>query len=194
MNASRLPGSGARAYLAFAGGIEVPFVLGSRATDVGAGFGGFHGRPLGAGDRLAFGASRSAAHDPEIVGPPPAARATVRVVLGPQDDHFDEDALRRFLDQPWSVASNSDRIGLRLEGPPLAHRGPSEIVSDGLVPGAIQVPPDGAPIVAMADGPTTGGYPKVATVVSADLPMLAQLVPGEGEVRFTAVTVDDAHG
>src|SRR5207245_1464894 len=74
-----------------------------------------------------------------------------------------------------------------------APRGPSEIVSDGLVPGAIQVPPDGAPIVVMADGPTTGGYPKIATVVSADLPLVAQLVPGEGEVRFTAVTVEEAH-
>ena len=187
-------GAGARAYLAFAGGIEVPLVLGSRATDVGAGFGGFEGRALRTGDRLGLGASPSPAHDPGTIGPPPAARVTVRVVLGPQDDHFDEDALRRFLEQPWRVASTSDRIGFRLEGSPLAHRGPSEIVSDGLVPGAIQVPPDGAPIVAMADGPTTGGYPKIATVVGADLPLLAQLVPGEGEVRFTAVTVHDAHG
>lgn len=186
-------GAGARAYLAFAGGIEVPLVLGSRATDLGAGFGGFEGRALRAGDALALGGSPAPGHNPESVGQLPAPRVAVRVVLGPQDDHFHEDALRRFLEQSWRVASTSDRIGFRLEGSPLTHRGPSEIVSDGLVPGAIQVPPDGAPIVAMADGPTTGGYPKIATVLSADLPLLAQLVPGEGEVRFTAVTVDDAH-
>jgi KipI family sensor histidine kinase inhibitor len=187
-------GAGARAYLAFAGGIEAPFVLGSRATDVAAGFGGFEGRALRAGDTLGLGGSPAPGHHPEIVGPPPASRVVVRVVLGPQDDHFDEDALQRFLEQAWRVGSTSDRIGCRLEGPPLAHRGPSEIVSDGLVPGAIQVPPDGAPIVVMADGPTTGGYPKIATVVSADLPLVGQLVPGEGEVRFTAVSVDEAHG
>jgi allophanate hydrolase subunit 2 len=99
---------------------------------------------------------------------------------------------RRFLEEPWRVASTSDRAGFRLEGPALAHHGPAEIVSDGLVPGAIQVPPDGAPIVVMCDGPTTGGYPKIATVVSADLPHLAQLVPGEGEVRFRAVSVLEA--
>ncbi|PYQ23678.1 MAG: hypothetical protein DMF79_03275 [Acidobacteria bacterium] len=187
-------GAGARAYLAFAGGIDVPVVLGSRATDVGAGFGGLGGRALRAGDAFALGGSSAPEPGAEAAGQPPAARVVVRVVLGPQDDHFDPRSLQRFLEQAWRVGSTSDRIGCRLEGPPLAHRGPSEIVSDGLVPGAIQVPPDGAPIVVMADGPTTGGYPKIATVVSADLPLVAQLVPGEGEVRFTAVSVDEAHG
>ncbi len=185
--------SGARAYLAFAGGIDVPLVLGSRATDVGAGFGGLGGRALRAGDAFGLGGLEAPERGPETPGGPPVSRVTVRVVLGPQDDHFDPGSLRRFLAQTWRVGSTSDRIGCRLEGTALAHRGPSEIVSDGLVPGAIQVPPDGAPIVVMADGPTTGGYPKIATVVSADLPLVAQLVPGEGEVRFTAVTVEEAH-
>jgi KipI family sensor histidine kinase inhibitor len=184
--------AGARAYVALAGGIDVPIVLGSRATDVGAGFGGFMGRPLRAGDSLSLGQRAQGPPGAGAAWSAPAARVTVRVVLGPQDDHFAEAVRKRFLQEPWRVASTSDRAGFRLEGPALAHRGPSEIVSDGLVPGAIQVPPDGAPIVVMADGPTTGGYPKIATVVSADLPLLAQLVPGEGEVRFRVVSVLEA--
>jgi KipI family sensor histidine kinase inhibitor len=183
--------SGARAYVAFAGGIDVPVVLGARATDRGAEMGGVAGRALRAGDRLSLGAARAGRAGREAVASTPPARVTVRVVLGPQQEHFEESSIRRLLDQPWRVGSTSDRIGYRLEGPPLVHRGPSEIVTDGLVPGAIQVPPDGAPIVVMADGPTTGGYPKIAVVVAADLGRLAQLVPGEGEVRFTAVSVED---
>lgn len=115
----------------------------------------------------------------------------MRVVPGPQEDHFDAEATSSFLAGPWRVGPTSDRVGCRLEGPPLRHAGPAEILSDGMVPGSIQVPPDGRPIVMMADGPTTGGYPKIATVVSADLPLLAQLVPGEGQVRFEAVRVED---
>jgi allophanate hydrolase subunit 2 len=112
-------------------------------------------------------------------------------VLGPQSDHFDPREIERFLAGPWRVGATTDRVGCRLEGEPLRHRGPSEIPSDGMVPGSIQVPPDGRPIVMAADGPTTGGYPKIATVLTADLPLLAQLVPGEGEVRFEAVRVED---
>jgi antagonist of KipI len=89
------------------------------------------------------------------------------------------------------VGEASDRVGCRLEGEPLRHLGPAEILSDAMVPGSIQVPPDGKPIVMAVDGPTTGGYPKIATVIAADLPLLAQLVPGEGEVRFEAVPADD---
>ncbi len=184
--------SGARAYGAIAGGIDVPVVLGARATDRGADLGGVAGRALQAGDRLSLGSARVERAGHEAAWSTPPARVTVRVVLGPQQDHFEAESIRRFLDEPWRVGSTSDRVGCRLEGPPLVHRGPSEIVTDGLVPGAIQVPPDGAPIVVMADGPTTGGYPKIAVVVAADLKLLAQLVPGEGEVRFTAVSVADA--
>jgi allophanate hydrolase len=115
----------------------------------------------------------------------------VRVVLGPQADHFDAGTIARFLAEPWRVRPTSDRVGFRLEGEALSHAGPREILSDGMVPGSIQVPPDGRPIVMAADGPTTGGYPKIATVVTADLPLLAQLVPGEGEVRFEAVRVEE---
>jgi len=184
--------SGCRAYVALHGGIDVPAVLGSRATDLASAFGGFAGRALAAGDRLgvlpATGEGRSPRESPPET---PAAAVAVRVVLGPQADHFDAEAVASFLAGPWRVGATSDRVGCRLEGEPLLHVGPAEILSDGMVPGSIQVPPDGRPIVMMADGPTTGGYPKIATVVTADLPLIAQLVPGEGEVRFEAVAIEE---
>jgi KipI family sensor histidine kinase inhibitor len=176
--------SGARAYLAFAGGIEVPALLGSRSTDLAAGFGGFEGRALRAGDALALGAWREAPRLEAWRGGEPAARARVRAVPGPQHDHFDAETLQRFFAQEWRLGAASDRVGCRLEGEPLAHLGPAEITSDGMLPGCVQVPPDGRPIVMLGDSPTTGGYPKIATVVSGDLPLLAQLPPGEGQVRF----------
>jgi biotin-dependent carboxylase-like uncharacterized protein len=183
--------SGCRACAAFEGGIDVPLVLGSRATDLTGGFGGFAGRALRAGDVIGLGPARPARPQPapdggavRLVrsGPP-----TLRVVLGPQDDHFTKEALRRLLSERYRVGAASDRVGCRLAGPSLPHRGASEIVSDGMVAGSVQVPPDGQPIVMMADGPTTGGYPKIATVIAPDLPLLAQAVPGEAEVRFAAV-------
>jgi len=116
----------------------------------------------------------------------------VRVVLGPQDDHFTPDAIATLLAEPYTLGPDSDRVGCRLRGPRLAHRGAAEIVADGMVSGCVQVPPDGQPIVMMGGGPTTGGYPKIATVVSADLGALAQLLPGEGRVRFRAVSVEEA--
>ena len=182
--------SGCRAYVALAGGIDVPAVLGSRSTDLPSAFGGVLGRALATGDRL--GVAR-AAGGPETArrraARSPRARR-VRVVLGPQADHFDAETIARFLASSWRVGATSDRVGCRLEGEPLRHLGPAEILSDGMVPGSIQVPPDGQPIVMAADGPTTGGYPKIATVLTADLPLLAQLVPGEGEVRFEAVPIE----
>ncbi len=178
--------AGCRAYLAFAGGIDVPVVLGSRATDLTAGFGGLDGRALQAGDRLTLGAP---GREPEPAWArareaDPALDPTVRVMLGPQDDHFDASAQRRFFETAWLVSATSDRVGCRLTGAPLAHAGPTEFASDGMVPGCIQVPADGQPIVSLNDGPTTGGYPKIATVVRADLARLAQLVPGESHLRF----------
>jgi allophanate hydrolase len=105
--------------------------------------------------------------------------------LGPQLEHLDASARARLLSEEFRVSVTSDRVGCRLEGRRLSHGGSGEIVSDGMVSGSIQVPPSGEPIVMMADAPTTGGYPKIATVIADDLPRLAQLVPGEGRVRFT---------
>jgi antagonist of KipI len=184
------PRAGCRTYVALQGGIDVPVVLGSRATDLASAFGGLAGRALAASDRLAVCASPGLSLQ-ESRAEAPSRSATARVVLGPQADHFDARARESFLAGPWRVSATSDRVGCRLEGEPLRHTGPAEILSDGMVPGAVQVPPDGRPIVMMADGPTTGGYPKIATVVTPDLPLLAQLVPGEGEVRFEAVRVEE---
>ena len=184
--------SGCRAYVALQGGIDVPAVLGSRATELQSGFGGLAGRALATGDPIAVcPAAGEGVAARESTALRYATSAAVRVVLGPQVDHFDADTIDRFLASTWRVSVTSDRVGSRLEGEPLRHAGLSEILSDGMVPGSIQVPPDGRPIVMTADAPTTGGYPKIATVLTADLPLLAQLVPGEGELRFESVRVED---
>jgi biotin-dependent carboxylase-like uncharacterized protein len=176
--------SGCRAYVAFAGGIDVPLVLGSRSTDLGTGFGGYAGRALRGGDLLSLGPRpRSAARDTPPVEPASGATC-LRVVLGPQHEAFSVETVAHFLTQTFAVAATSDRVGCRLVGEPLARSGPAEMLSDGMLPGSIQIPPDGQPIVMAADAPTTGGYPKIATIVGADLPLLAQLVPGDGRVRF----------
>jgi KipI family sensor histidine kinase inhibitor len=182
--------SGCRAYVALAGGIDVPFVLGSRATDLQSGFGGLDGRALRAGDGLGVVGWSGEAPVEQAAGTH-ATTVTLRVVPGPQADHFDAATLGRFLSEGFRVGTTSDRVGCRLEGEPLRHLGPAEILSDGMLPGSIQVPPDGQPIVMLHDGPTTGGYPKIATVVTADLPLLAQLVPGEGGVRFEKAELED---
>jgi antagonist of KipI len=188
---------GCRAYLAVAGGIEVPPVLGSRSTYLPGRFGGLDGRALRPGDRLFIGPvsgplpERSGRRAPPHLIPVWDDCPTVRAVPGPQDDHFTPEGLRTFFEAEYRVLSSSDRMGYRLEGPPVAHRR-AEIISDGVPPGAVQVPPDGQPLVMMTDHQTTGGYPKIATVVTVDLPLLAQCVPGESRVRFWAVDVSEA--
>jgi len=153
-------------------GLELPKVLGSRATYARAGIGGWRGRPLAAGDSLPVG---SWADGPERGLPqaPEAESGPIRVVLGPQADHFTPDALAHFLNSEYRVSAAADRMGLRLDGPTLSHAGAAEIVSDATVPGSIQVPGNGLPIVLLADAQTAGGYPKIATVINADLPRLA---------------------
>jgi len=190
--------NGARAYLAVAGGIDVPLYLGSRSTYLKGGFGGLEGRALRAGDRLPLGVSTHA-HPSSGAGarwPVPARMATLgtptlRVVLGPQEDHFSAETIDRFLGNRYEVTAAADRMGIRLQGARLDHAGETGIVSDGIVTGSIQIPPDGTPIVMMVDHQTTGGYPKIATVIQADLPLLAQRLPGD-EVRFAQVTLGEA--
>lgn len=176
---------GARAYVAISG-LQAPRVLGSASVDLGSRF----LRPLEAGDGLdvAWFDPDRARRDPVPVAPRTAA---VRVILGPQDRHFDEASIEAFLEAGWRAGLDSDRVGARLDGPRLKHAGPAEIVSDGMVPGCIQVPPDGRPIVMLSDCPTTGGYPKIACVVSDDLGLLAQAVPGKTMIRFVAVRIED---
>jgi biotin-dependent carboxylase-like uncharacterized protein len=173
-------------------GLEVDGVLGSASTYLRGGFGGITGRPLRRGDVLE---ASSAPDGPALGLPPVPRRATgpIRAVPGPQDDHFDARAIAAFFEGEYVVTNWSDRMGTRLDGPRLAHRSPAsaEIVSDAIVPGAIQVPGNGLPIVLLADGQTIGGYPKIATVASADLPRLAVLPPGS-KVRFRRATVEEA--
>lgn len=183
---------GGIAYLAVAGGVDTPPLLGSRATHLRAGLGGIEGRALAAGDRLPVGAG-------EIEGGERRQSAfahesgPIRLLPGPQDDHFTPEARRALVEQEFAVSRDADRMGLRLEGPPLLHDPcfGDEIVSDGVAPGALQVPPDGQPILLLADCQTVGGYPKIATAIRADLPRLAHLVPG-ARLRFAFVTRDEA--
>ena len=195
--------SGARAYLAVSGGIALPPFLGSQATYLPGRFGGLDGRALRAGDRLPLRAiavrdlaQRAGRVWPEDCRPPYNPQPILRVVLGPQDDYFTAEGVATFLNSAYQLTPEADRMGARLQGPSIKHRGPTGIVSDGVIAGSVQVPPDGQPIVMLADHQTTGGYPKIATVLRADLPLLAQCLPGDCVascvVRFAAVTLAEA--
>lgn len=187
-----IAGPGISAYLAAGGGIDVPAIMGSRATYVRAGIGGLNGRALRADDAVPLAqAAFPERDDVRLPGVTFDLPECVRVVLGPQDDHFTDAALREFLQAIYTVTPASDRMGLRLSGPRLKHAIGFDIVSDGIPPGAIQVPGDGQPIVLLADRQTTGGYPKIATVISADLPALGRVGPG-ARLRFTTVTLAEA--
>lgn len=173
-------------------GLAIARVLGSASTFVRGGFGGLEGRALRKGDVIAVGRSPPGP-DRALPDPPSRPDGPVRAVPGPQDDHFTAAALAAFFGEGYVVTNASDRMGMRLEGPRLEHRSPAaaEIVSDAIVPGAIQVPGSGLPIVLLADCQTLGGYAKIATVVSADLPRLASLAPG-ARVRFARASVEEA--
>jgi biotin-dependent carboxylase-like uncharacterized protein len=165
------------AYLGFSGGLDLPQVLGARATFLRAGFGGLEGRALAAGDALSCGA----AAEGDFFAPPLLHESgPIRFIPGPQADHFTPDALALFSAAEWRGGADSDRMGLRLSGPRLIHsaRG-ANIVSDGATPGTIQVPGDGQPIVLRADCQTSGGYAKIGCAISADLPRLAHVAPGD---------------
>lgn len=180
------------AYLAVEGGFALPGFLGSLSTFVRAGLGGIDGRTLKKGDALPLALASAPERDERRapawdLAPP----ASVRVVFGPQEDYFSERGNRTFIESTYTVSLQSDRMGLRLEGPALEHAKGFNIVSDGTAPGSIQVPGNGLPIVLLADRPTTGGYPKIATVASADLPALGRLRPG-AKIGFDAVSVEQA--
>jgi biotin-dependent carboxylase-like uncharacterized protein len=207
--AFRGPRSGARAYLAVAGGIDVPMFLGSRATNVRAFVGGIEGRSLKKGDQLPVGLPQRPLPDlegrcwPEEARPPVGSPWTIRVVLGPQDHLFTPESVHTLLTVDWKVSPTSDRMGYRYVGPKLdflaraqylveqAGSDPSNIVDDGIPLGGIQVPSGLEPIVMGADMPSIGGYAKIATVISSDVGAIGQGRPGE-VVRFRSVTVTDA--
>jgi len=188
------PGAaGAWCYVAVAGRIRVPKMLGSTATHTRSGLGGISGRALAAGDLLPLAAPRTLEPKLARIDAPWLAReaTAIRVVLGPQDDYFTKAAVAAFLAGPWTLSARSDRMAYLLEGERLAHAKGFNIVSDGIAFGAIQVPGDGKPVVLMADRQPTGGYPKIANVIGADLGKLAQLRPG-AQISFAAVTIEEA--
>lgn len=185
---------GARMYLAVRGGFAVPEIMHSRATFVQAGIGGFHGRALRAGDMLKV-ASDIAATPRDvsaIVRKLSAARGQpIRVTRSLQSDWFAKGATELFYNQRFTVSSDSNRAGTRLKGDPIhcSHR--NELLTEGVPPGAVQIPPDGQPIILSVDQQTTGGYPKLATVITADLWRVAQLVPGD-EISFQQIEIAEA--
>jgi biotin-dependent carboxylase-like uncharacterized protein len=189
---SRL-GDVACCYLSVEGGFAVEPCLGSASTYTRGGFGGFDGRALRTGDLLRL--VRAGATDRGELGvaePPPSGREQpIRVVLGPQQDYFTAAALESLVSDEFVVSKQSDRMGMRLDGPTLAHRDGYNIVSDGIATGAIQVPGSGQAILLLADHQTTGGYPKIATVISADIPVIGRRKPGD-VIRFAAVDVAEA--
>jgi biotin-dependent carboxylase-like uncharacterized protein len=181
------------ACLAVEGGLALAPFMGSLSTYTRAGVGGLEGRKLRDGDRLPLAlAGASAREEKRLAAPFDYGSGPIRVVAGPQADHFSEAGHATFLGSDYVVSKEADRMGIRFEGPAIAHseKGP-DIVSDGIAPGSIQVPGAGRPIVLLADRQTVGGYAKIATVISADLPRLGRMLPGQ-VVRFAAVSVAQA--
>ncbi|MGW0606530.1 5-oxoprolinase subunit C family protein [Streptomyces sp. NPDC002640] len=177
------PSAGLRSYLAVRGGIAVPEVLGSRSRDVLAGLGP---APLAVGDVLPAGPAP--AEPPRVdlapVAAPEAGEVVLRVRPGPRDDWFTPGAVRELLSAVWTVGADSDRVGMRLDGPALERAVGGELPSEGVVPGSLQVPPGGRPVLFLADHPVTGGYPVIAVVLADDLDRAAQARPGR-PLRFT---------
>ncbi|TKI08602.1 5-oxoprolinase subunit C family protein [Martelella alba] len=183
---------GLRAYLAVAGGVDVAPVMGSRATLTRAALGGWRGRALMKGDRLPLGRDTGIGrrHCPHALLTPFYGAGPLAVVPGPQQDAFTATALYTFFHGRYRIGMQADRMGYRLAGPALAHRQGADMVSDAVVPGSIQVPGNGQPILALHDRQTTGGYPKIATLIGAEFPRVGQLRPGQG-LGFRAVDAEE---
>ena len=191
------PLSGFRAYVAVAGGISIAPVMGSRSTNLSSGFGGLQGRVLRKNDILS-----SEHHCPPVKTgtrvfnsawiPVYPSNWSLRVIWGPQDDHFPDKCRDSFQSASYKMSSESDRTGIRLQGPTIAQKPDiqTSIISEGVIAGSVQIPGDGKPIIILAET-VTGGYRKIATVISADLPLLGQIKPGD-TVRFKAVSLDEA--
>lgn len=190
--------TGCRGYLSMSRGFIVPEVMGSRSTYLSGKFGGLEGRPLRKGDilykvNLPPPLNRIGLRFPEESIPTFEKEATLRLIPGPQDHHFTQEGLQTFCSSDYEVSAQSDRMGIRLKGPVIERRGDAEesIISEGLLPGAVQVPGDGKPIIVLNEL-VTGGYTKIAVIVSTDLTRVAQLKPGD-RVRFKPISIEEAH-
>lgn len=187
---------GTRAYLAVHGGIDAPIVMGSRSTYLKGRFGGLEGRALRKGDQLSTLPTDPNDFTPKrlpknYTAPLYGGNHRLRVILGPQQDTFDRNAISTFLGSRYKVSPQSDRMGYTLEGPKIEHRRSPDIISDGNPPGAVQIPGDGAPRILLADRGTTGGYAKIASVITPDLSKLAQALPSH-TVAFQQVSIQEA--
>ena len=180
------------AYLGVAGGLALPAFMGSLSTYSRAGVGGFEGRKLAAGDVLPLARESAPPGNERKLGAPfDYGTGPIRIVWGPQDDYFSARGLKTFIGSEYKVSKEADRMGIRFEGPVIEHEKGADIISDGIAPGAIQVPAAGLPIVLLGDRQTVGGYSKIATVASVDLPRFGRLLPGQ-TVRFEAISVEEA--
>lgn len=180
------------AYLAVAGGFDIRPFMGSLSTYARAGIGGFEGRRLAVDDILPLKRDSAPAGDERKLGGPfDYGTGPIRVIWGPQDDYFSEAGRQTFVSSEYKVSKEADRMGIRFEGPTIEHSNGADIISDGIGPGAIQVPGAGLPIVLLGDRQTVGGYSKIATVASVDLPRLGRLLPGR-TVRFAVIGVEEA--
>ncbi|MBE5956329.1 MAG: biotin-dependent carboxyltransferase family protein [Lachnospiraceae bacterium] len=190
--------TGSRGYIAFSSYLKVPVVMGSRCTNLKSKIGGFKGRKLQEGDYLNFRIKRrylpfflSRKLELDDVNEFEKDETVLRVVMGPQDDRFSKQGIETFLNSEYTVTSDFDRMGCRLEGPYIAPKESSDIISDGIAFGSIQVPSHGKPIILLADRQTTGGYAKIATVASVDIPKLVQRKT-DHKIRFKPITVQEA--
>jgi biotin-dependent carboxylase-like uncharacterized protein len=183
---------GAALYIAIEGGFDIEPVLGSVSTDMRSGIGGWEGRALVADDRVPLRLNHATDRDEcRTEGLELKPPSVVHAIAGPQSDYFPESEIAGFFAGEYTVGAGSNRMGMRLEGRPIKHARGYDITSDAIAPGSIQVPGNGQPIVLLADRQTTGGYPKIATVISADLPALGRLPIG-AKIRFESVTIEEA--
>lgn len=187
--------TGSRGYIAFSSYLSIPTVMGSRCTNMKSRIGGFKGRKLQADDYIGFRIKRrylpfflSRTLKPEDFG---SQQETLRVVMGPQDEKFTKEGIKTFLESEYTVTSEFDRMGCRLEGPFIASKNGSDIISDGICFGSVQVPAHGKPIILLSDRQTTGGYAKIATVASVDIPKLVQRKT-DHKIRFEKISVEEA--
>ncbi len=189
---------GTRGYIAFAGGLDIPAVMGSRSTYVRGAIGGYEGRKLKSNDEIDLRDKNLPIEQlagriipPQYI-PQYEDSCIIRVIPGPQDDYFTEESIEKFFSSEYEITKEADRMGYRLTGPQLTHKAGADIISDGINLGSVQVPGHGMPIVMMSDRQTTGGYTKIATVISSDIPVMAQLKPGN-KVRFEKIDIREAH-
>jgi antagonist of KipI len=188
------PNTGGRAWLAISGGIDVPLVLGSRSTDLRGNFGGYNGRalrPLGQSAAMIRGRTVSEWSAPATWSVTNRDGPILRIVRGADWDRFTSQAQHSLVSNAFTVAPDSDRMGARLTGPELERVEPGDLLSEPVAPGTLQIPPNGQPILLLGDCQTIGGYPKIAHVITVDLPIAAQLWPGD-TVRFNEVSLDEA--